>query len=176
MWDRDISKRKEMHNVKYSPKIDIYFVHRHQILLNDNFLQKTSPCFHYDYSRFLCMRVGLVSAPVISSSYMRREYANHFGNLVFILFYYILIHGRMLKEVHPCIEIYVMSLGREIIAYQFVEHEVGRTVISNFSSMNEHGKGDAPCRDSFRSITYMAFQGSQRSFPWHEDFARVSKE
>ena len=89
------------------------------------------------------MRVGLINALVISSSYMRREYVKHFGNIVLILFDYIMVHGRMVKEVHSWFERHVMSLGRVIIAYQFVEHEVGRIVILNFSSMNEHSKGDA---------------------------------
>ena len=93
-----------------------------------------------------------------------------------ILFYYILVNDRMLKEIHPWFEIYAMSLGREIIAYQFIENEVGRIEILHFGIMIENGKGDAPCRDSFRSITYMAFQGSQRSFPWYDDFGRISKE
>ena len=118
------------------------------------------------------MRVGLVNTPIISPSYMRREYVKNFGKFVLILFDYIMVHGRVFKEVHPWFERYVMSLGREIIAYQFVEHEVGRIVILNFSSMNEHSKFDAPCRYSFQFITYMASQGSKRFFPWDERFGR----
>ena len=76
---------------------------------------------------------------------------------------------------NPLIERYFISLGREIIAYQFVEHEVGRIVILNFSSMNEHSKFDAPCRSSFQFITYMESQGSQKKFPWDENFGRVFK-
>ena len=67
-------KRKEMHNVNYFPKIDLYFFHDHQILLNDIFLYKTSPCFHYDHFGFLCMRVGLVIAHVTSPYYMSTKY------------------------------------------------------------------------------------------------------
>ena len=61
-----------------------------------------------------------------------------------ILFDYILVHGRMLKEVYLWFEIYVMSLGRAIIAYQFFEHEVGRIELWSFGTMIEHGKYGAP--------------------------------
>ena len=57
-------KRKEMHKVNSSTKIDLYIVHHHQILLKGKVLQKTSPYFHYDHSRFLCMRIDLVCAPI----------------------------------------------------------------------------------------------------------------
>ena len=63
-----------------------------------------------------------------------------------ILFDYILVHDRVLKEVHPCFECYVMSFDRAIIAYQFIEHEVGRIEILNFDPMIDHGKSDAPRR------------------------------
>ena len=79
-----------------------------------------------------------------------------------------MVHVRMLKEVHFWFERNVMSLGREIIAYPFIEHEVGRIVIWNFGPMIEHGKDDSPCIYSFKIITYMASQGSKRFFPWDE--------
>ena len=41
---------------------------------------------------------------------------------------------------HPWFEIYVMSLGRAIIAYQFIEHEVGRIEILHFGPMIRHGR------------------------------------
>ena len=107
------------------------------------------------------MRFNLVIAPVTSPYYMIREYVKNFGKIVFFLFDYIIVHSRMLKEVNFLVEIYVMSLGRAIIAYQFVEREVGRIVIFHFSSMIEHGKGNAPFIDSFIFITNMASQGSQ---------------
>ena len=121
-----------MHKVKYSPKIYLQFFHHHQNLLKETFLQETSPCCHYDHSGFLCMRIGLDCVPMASPSYMSRAYIKHFGKLVLILFDYILVHGRMLKEVHTWFELYVMRLDRELIAYIFVEHEVGRIEILHF--------------------------------------------
>ena len=51
-----------------------------------------------------------------------------------------------------------MNLGRAILAYQFVEHEFGRIDVWDVGPMIEHGKDNAPCRDSFQFITYMAYQ------------------
>ena len=107
------------------------------------------------------MRVGLVSAPVNSPYYMSRSYVKNFGKPVLILFDYILVHGRMLKEGYPWFERYATILGRAIISYQFVEHEVGGIDILHFGPMIENGKGDVPCRDSFQFIKYMASQGSK---------------
>ena len=42
-----------------------------------------------------------------------------------------------------------MDLGRSIIVYQFVEHEVVRIEILHFGPMIENVKDGAPCRDSF---------------------------
>ena len=72
----------------------------------------------------------------------------------------------MLKEVNLWVESYVTSLGRAIIAYQFIEHEVGRIEILHFGPMIEHGKDGAPCRDSFQFITYMVSQGRKEFFMW----------
>ena len=110
------------------------------------------------------MRVRLVSTHVTSPFYMSRAYVKKFGKIVLSLFDYIFVHGRMLREVHPWFESYVMSLRREIIAYEFVEHEVGRLDIFHSGPIIEHGKGDAPCRYSFQIITYLVVQGSKGFF------------
>ena len=68
-----------------------------------------------------------------------------------------------------------MNLGREIIKYQFVEHEYGRIEIFHFGPIIEYGKGDVPCRDSFQFITYMDYQGGKEVSRGDEDSRRVFK-
>ena len=111
------------------------------------------------------------SPPYISS----RAYIKKFCNLVLILFDYTMVHGRMLKEAHLWVESYIMSLGRAIIAYQFIKHEVGRIEILHFRPMIEHGMDGAPCRNSFKLITYMDSHISKEFPSGEEKFGSVFK-
>ena len=158
-------ERDVMHKVKYLPKIDLHFDHNNQFCLEGGVLQNTFPYGQCGCPRFSCVSIGFASVPMASPSYMSRAYIKNFGNLVLILFDYILVHDRVLKEVHLWFECYVMSLDRAIIAYQFIEHQVGRIVILHFGPIIEHGNGDSPCGHSFQLITYMDFKGTKRFFP-----------
>ena len=91
-------KRKDMHKVKSSPKIDLHFGRHHHILLKEKVLQETFPCCHYDHSGFSCMSIGLASAPMVSPSYMSRAYKKVIDNLVLVPFDYIMVHGRLLEK------------------------------------------------------------------------------
>ena len=92
------------------------------------------------WNKSLCNKYPLVSIMTILDFYAweldsfahlwihhitwKRSYIKHLSKLVLILFDYILVHDRVLKELYFWFESHVMNLIRAILAFKFVEHGI----------------------------------------------------
>ena len=97
----------------------------------------------------------MVDAPLNSPYYMSREYIKNFGNLVLVLFDYILVHVRMLDKYTLGLESMSFTWVEKSLHINLFEHEIGRIEILHFDPMIEHGKEGSPCRRSFNFITHI---------------------
>ena len=85
------------------------------------------------------MRIDLVDAPMSSPLCMSKEDIKKLGKLVFIIFEYILIYGRVFEKHFLTMEVVSYTWVEKSLNNKLFEH-VGRIDIAYIDSMMEYGK------------------------------------